>query len=265
MFQILKGGCSSKHPASFRMTRPEGLPNYVILIMKTDCEIYINETQYSVSPGHALLISPNTSYYYGNPNGIYMDDWLHFNIKDMHYFEMKQIALNKPFIIQNTDTYTTLIRQILWENSYGAAPYVLENINSLFTVLFNHLTIAYHDIKHMKPTSDYDKQLELLRFEILNNVADDHNLTRYAKKLGISTSYFQHLYTTFFGISFRQDIIQLRIEQAKYLMNTSTLTLEQISEYCGYQNDVHFYRQFKQITGSTPAKYRKVSTAISSI
>ena len=49
----------------------------------------------------------------------------------------------------------------------------------------------------------------------------------------------------------------MRIEHAKYILTTTDLTLEQIAEICGYSNEVHFYRQFKQITGLTPSKYRK--------
>ena len=35
-----------------------------------------------------------------------------------------------------------------------------------------------------------------------------------------------------------------------------TLTVEEIANLCGYNNTVHFHRQFKQITGMTPGKCR---------
>ena len=90
-----------------------------------------------------------------------------------------------------------------------------------------------------------------------NNPSTPRSLDDYAGRLGISKSYFQHLYTELFSISFQQDIIQFRMEHARYLLTTTDLTLSQIAEICGYNNEVHFYRQFKQLTSITPAQYRK--------
>lgn len=49
----------------------------------------------------------------------------------------------------------------------------------------------------------------------------------------------------------------MRIDYAKYILETSSLSIEQVAEISGYTNEVHFFRQFKQITGITPARYRK--------
>ena len=72
------------------------------------------------------------------------------------------------------------------------------------------------------------------------------NAEDFADTLGISKSYFQHLYKEFFGVSFQQDYIQMRIAYAQDLLETSDMPMEQIAEICGYTNEVHFYRQFKK-------------------
>ena len=53
------------------------------------------------------------------------------------------------------------------------------------------------------------------------------------------------------------DVISSRIERAKSLLMLTDLTARQIAVACGYENETHFSRQFRQITGKTPGEYRK--------
>lgn len=255
--EIIKGGCGTRHPSNYRMSRPEGLTNYVILVIRTSGEFQINGRHHDVSPGHALILAPNTPYFYGNPKGEYMDDWLHFNLDDTSFFQKHGLSTNEPFPIGNTEMFTSFIRQILWEKSYGHPAFSNQNAEAVFTVLINHLTAAYNTKDSLKPFNHFQDQLQLLRLELQHTASGDHNIHEHAHKMGVSESYFQHLYRDFFGISFQQDLIRLRIDYAKYIMTTTDLTLEQIAEVCGYTNEVHFYRQFKKQMGITPSKYRK--------
>ncbi len=256
--RILKGGCNAKHSNAYRMSRPDGLTNYVILIIHTDGDFKINDMYYHVTPGYAVVLAPHTPYSYGNPDGDYIDDWLHFEPEQTDNFSQIFPYTNIPFPIGNIDTFTYLIKQILYENSYTNQKYSNQNIDALFTVLTNHLLSAYADKDAINKSSSFDSKLRLLRLELQNCYSDSekYTISKCAKKLNVSESYFQHLYTNFFGISFQQDLINMRIEHAKYIMATTDLTLKEISEICGYSSEVHFYRQFKQIAGITPAKYR---------
>ncbi len=262
MYHILKGGCDARHPRTYQMSRPEGLPNYVLLIIRSGGDFIINGCLFAVSPGQALLLAPGTSYSYQNPHGEYLDDWLHFMPSEEQPFLQKCPFLNVPFPIGNTERFTFYIRQLLWEAAYTATPYAAQNIQSLFTVLLNHLLVAYTERDRISLTKPYQKQLQELRLDLQNNTAVP-SLAACAARLGISKSYFQHLYTELFGVPFQQDIIRFRINHACYLLTTTDLTLEQVADICGYNNEVHFYRQFKQLTGITPAKYRKHSLATS--
>lgn len=257
MYNVLKGGCGARHPSSFRMSRPEGLPNYVILIVRTVGDFTINEHNYTVNPGTAIILSPTTSYFYGNPNGDYMDDWIHFDVDSNSIFNLHKDMTNIPIPIENIEMFTFLIRQILWEKSYGSPDFSMQNIDALFTVLVNHLITTYENKNNQNPTHHLQEQFKLLRLEMQATFAKNPSIEEYARKMGISSPYFQHLYTDFFGISFRKDLIRMRIDHAKYIIRTTDLTLEQIAEVCGYKSEVHFYRQFRQITGRTPGRYRR--------
>lgn len=257
MFHVINGGCNTKHQKGFHISRPDGLNHYVILIVKSHGKFIINGTSCLAVPGNAIIIAPNTPYSYGNADNSYSDDWLHFEIHNDSCLNKYKMLTNQLFTIKNADIYTFYIRQLLWEASYGSDETTRENTNALFTVLMNHLLMDFLGKNDHTINNSFHVPFQNLRLSIQNSVAEKHTIKRHAKDMGINEYYFQHLYSQFFGISFQQDLIQMRIDHAKYILETTSLTIEQVAEISGYTNDVHFFRQFKQITGMTPAKYRK--------
>ena len=54
-------------------------------------------------------------------------------------------------------------------------------------------------------------------------------------------------------------ILNLRIEQSKKLLNTSSLSVTEIALVCGFDNSNCFSTAFKRICGVTPSEYRRKS------
>lgn len=257
MFQAIKGGCETRHPHPFLLARPNGLPNRVILIVRSAGEFQIGGERFSVTPPQAILLAPHTPYRYGNPNGAYMDDWLHFDTQDEACARRLDAMSNRPFPIGNHRLFTFCIQQILWEESYGDPLSARENVDALFRVLINHLSDAFRSRGEFAARSPFQERMQLLRLEMEHKSHEPHTAAELAQRLSISESYFQSLYKKMFGISFQQDRIRMRIEHAKFVITTTDLPLEQVAEICGYSSEVHFYRQFKKLTGISPGKFRR--------
>ncbi|MDF2923499.1 MAG: AraC family transcriptional regulator [Paenibacillaceae bacterium] len=68
--------------------------------------------------------------------------------------------------------------------------------------------------------------------------------------------------STFFknrrGQTISDYIAEVRIEQAKKLLQNSSLTIAQVAQEVGYANDVGFIRLFKKHEGITPGKFREL-------
>lgn len=257
MPKAIMGGYETRHPRPYLMSRPDGLAHYVLLIIRSGGEFLLDGTVYTVRPGSALVIAPGTSYSYGNPQGDYVDDWLHFSLTEPSRAERIRRMANTPFPVGNMELYTFCIRQILWELSYGDPDYAGENMESLFGLLFNHLFAAWQVRDGRKEEAAYYDELQMVRLDVRNHFSQPHSIEEISRRLGISASYFQFLYKKHFGVSFHDDLIQMRLEQAKYTLLTSSLTIDQVAESCGYSNEVHFYRQFKKRTGVTPSRFRR--------
>lgn len=257
MFTIHKGGCFSRHSAGFIMNRPNGLPYYVLLLIKTDAEITLDGITHHCKPDSALLIRPNTPYSYQNPGKEYLDDWVHFSCdpEDMALFTEE--LFRQSFPVNNIRLLTTYIQQLLWENSFTPAKEKDFYVDSLFRILLQHIIKDFYN-RTVTEYNPYRYKLQKIRLELAAEPYKKHTASEFAKRLDISTSYFQAQYKALFGIPFQSDLIQMRIDHAKELITGTDFPLEQIAYSCGYSSEVHFYRQFLSKTGMTPGDYRKI-------
>jgi len=104
---------------------------------------------------------------------------------------------------------------------------------------------------------DNKEQLYRLRNDIMTKPQLDWNITDIAKSVGISRSYFQRLYRQQFSVSCMDDIIAARMKKACQLLQYTDMRIQEIAIQCGYRNESHFMRQFKEKCGVTALQYRK--------
>lgn len=96
-----------------------------------------------------------------------------------------------------------------------------------------------------------------LRRDIMSQPQLDWSIPGISKKLGISKSHLQRLYRDLFSTSIKDDIISIRMNKAMQLLAHTDFKVQEIAEHCGYNNENHFMRQFKEKTGVTALQYRK--------
>lgn len=258
LFSIINGGINMRHPLTYRMSNPHGISCYVLLSLKSNALFNINGVSMKGRPNTAIIISPNTPYYYENPDGVYIDDWIRFEIHDPTFFGNMGFPLNKLINLADSKHFSIIFQEIIWEFNYSREEFKKQNVSILIQVLINKLMSYYLEIGGEDSYSPFHSKLKELRLRIQSDVMLSYKADKVAAMLGISTSYFQLLYKELFGISFQKDIIGFRIDQAKYLIAHTKLTLNDISEMCGYASEVHFYRQFKKETGRNPSDYREM-------
>lgn len=257
MIQIFDGGIHTKHNRCFIMKRKHGLPEFLLLFIKSEAVFILNGIKTIVSPPSIVLINQKTAYEYANPNGAYIDSWLHFNLNNKNDFPSLDILGNQFFTCRKIPQLETYLEKILWEKEYASTTFKEKNIELLFQLLVNNLIDAYEQKDHLIHNHPYYYSFQELRLKMQVNPTIALSANEVANTLKISVSHFHHLYKAFFQTTFKNDFIRFRIEYVKKMLLTTDLTIEEIMIVCGYQTAVHFYRQFKQITGTTPSDYRK--------
>lgn len=128
-----------------------------------------------------------------------------------------------------------------------------EQINELIAPLCNMLDLSYEsEISDDSSdiTNEVKKYLEQHRAK--NITSDD-----ICKALACSRSHISHQFKTQTGMSIREYLTKLRINDAKHLLKYSELTVTEIAFTTGFSSSNYFTNVFKKELGMSPGTYRK--------
>ena len=77
-----------------------------------------------------------------------------------------------------------------------------------------------------------------------------------SKECAVSEGYLRYRFKQLIGISLGRSCIDITIHKAKRLLATTTLSVGQVGEYCGYDSSYSFSRMFSRETGTSPKNFR---------
>lgn len=103
-----------------------------------------------------------------------------------------------------------------------------------------------------------DPLMQQARILIHRYAYEPLNLKDIALSLNISAVQLTRKFKTAFGTTPIQYLTELRLAKIKKLLLETTLTIDQISECCGYQNGFYLSRIFTRHENVTPSEYRKL-------
>jgi AraC-like DNA-binding protein len=75
--------------------------------------------------------------------------------------------------------------------------------------------------------------------------------------VNLSVTYFGRAFRRSFGEAPHAYLIRRRLEFARHLMLTSDITLSELALACGFSDQAHLCRHFRQSVGSSPAAWRR--------
>lgn len=103
--------------------------------------------------------------------------------------------------------------------------------------------------------------LSSVKKSIAINIGEvDLNRTFIAKYIHMNPDYISYLFHKESGQALTSYILNERISLAKKLLGSSYLTIQAITEQCGFSSTSYFHKQFKRVTGMTPQQYRTSHT-----
>ncbi len=97
---------------------------------------------------------------------------------------------------------------------------------------------------------------------IAEHFADPITLELLAKRFYISKYYLLRSFQNITGYSIQEYVYLYRINQAKRLLETTNMTINEIAPKVGYADVNHFIRTFKRSENITPLRYRKTMQEI---
>lgn len=247
-------GMDYRHDSDFLIDRPNGSGDDLILIFKTPAVIRLNNHIEHIPAGSAVVYSSGFCQYYGADNVEYINHWVHFECRDSSFVQRIGLPFNTVISVKDISAVERYMEFLSIESLSDSAN-AEESTDLLLRLLLTKL--AEGADRHIGSCSPHCAALRELRAAVRRNPADKRSIEELAEAVSLSPSHFQYLYKQEFGVSCYEDILTARLDMAKYYLRSTALPVKRIAELCGYENDVHFIRQFRKRTGMTAGEYRK--------
>lgn len=148
------------------------------------------------------------------------------------------------------------LRSSLEENGVGSRFYADSMATALSAHLLRYYSTRNHQLREHEDGLSKQKLRQAIEY-IEAHLGEDISLTDIANELGMSQYYFCHLFKRSTGISPHQFLIHQRVERAKHLLRQPNRTVTSVAMECGFANQSHFARCFRQCTGMNPNQFRK--------
>ena len=252
--EIISIGHNFKHDSNFNILRPNGLNEYLFLIIRSTALFEINGQKLHIKPNSMILIDKNTPHFFYADSDLFINDWiaLTFNEKESLQYTENNIKLNTFFSSSDTLICSEMIKYIQNEIISNGL-FKENNIKSMLQIILNKL--QENSVTH-NLNKKYYNELQKLRDRIYSNPTEKFTIEQLANEVHLSKSYFQYCYKLYFKASPFSDVVNSRIEYSKQLLLSTNFSIAEIAEIIGYANDIQFIKQFKKITKKTPKRYR---------
>lgn len=250
--------CNSIHSNNFSISRPSGNTSYLLLYVKTPAVFELNGTVTHTEPNQLIIMDIGFPYKYSANKSYYINDWMYFENISSGFFSSIGLPLNTLIQVQDTDFVTDIFKKILYEfNSDGINR--MQTMSFLLHALFMKASEFYNNMLNNYTFSPYSQRLIQLRNDIYANPAYKWTIDEMASQLNICPTYLQRLYKEQFDTTLIEDVIESRLSYSTNFLTHDSISISEIAKLCGYNNDVHFMRQFKKRYNMTPTAYRNLN------
>ena len=198
----------------------------------------INGKQAVSDEYHAVILPKGMSYsLYGNKSGIF--PVINFDCKEFLCGEVISLP------IQSADTYIKDFEKM------KALSLFEENRAKMMSVFYN--------ILHRLSTESSVRSVIIPAIRYIESNYQNPKLSNaeLAEKCNISEVYFRKIFTENYKTTPKQFIMDIRINKAKQFLSDGLIKVGAVAEQCGFSNQYHFCRLFKEKTGITPSEYMK--------
>jgi AraC-like DNA-binding protein len=213
---------------------------------------------HSILADHYFIIPAGMSHAYHsdekNPWSIY---WIHFSgTKACLFARMacQSVGIERGITSRISDRID-LFSEIFRNLDRGFSIENLEYINLCLSYLLSSFTHA-SQFRVVKQAGENDPVTQTINF-MLENLTRKLKLSDIASETRLSASYYSAIFQIRTGHSPIEYFIQLKIQRACRLLDTSGWLIADVSREIGFDDQFYFSRIFRKVMGMSPIEYRK--------
>lgn len=258
--RIIAVGVNDTRANDFKIHRPDGRSDYLFVLFKSTSKVMVDGEYKNAAFGSFIVFDKHKiQSYFGCGEEPLLHDFMHFDFDD-DYERLLFSEIPKGELIDAAfpDSISNVLSEI--KNEFQSPPnkYKTEILTNLGTAFLYRIKNEAEKATANNKGGGYFSELYSLRLNIYKNPSADWTIESMSRELLLSRSYFQYLYKNLFGVPCNEDVINARITYAKMLLTSTTLTVSDVAQQCGYSNTEHFIRQFKSRSGVSPHKFRNI-------
>lgn len=208
-----------------------------------------NET-FSLAEGQSFLVLPNTSVqYFADPGDPWEYIWVGFDGVDAaRYMELTSLTPQNPILSEDT-RLGELVEEIY--QSFGDT--VRENLTMTARLydLVSHLITTYG----REEAFEHLDCAEAAARYIMAHFAEPVTVEEIARRFSISHSSLYRKFMRRYNMSPKRFLLEFRIDRACQLLETTSYSVQEISNSVGFEDPFYFSRVFKEIRGESPRRY----------
>lgn len=139
--------------------------------------------------------------------------------------------------------------------------YYLQDFNSWNDAFlyFENLSRHIFDIQASKQYDKSERLINQIKLYIEEHLAESLTLTVIARVVNYNETYISRLFKQLSGTSLTEYITQERIKKAKYLLSSTSESMQDIAAALGFDTSQYFSSVFKKSTGISPSEYRRTA------
>lgn len=223
---------------------------YLIYVIDGQLSIDIDGSEHIAKKGSAVIFPPKYKYKYGGKPPVHYL-YVHFTGSYADKFLRECGFDNLPCIIENDFSvelerrFNLLINTFLFNESLS--------IQKCACLLQEILIDIYKDAEEKANDSPLGASLKYIHSSFRSKI----EIPYLANLENLSNSRYITLFKKQMGKSPNEYIIDLRLQLAKNLLDNTNMSIRQISESVGYNDQYFFSRLFKKHLGISPQNYRK--------
>lgn len=212
-----------------------------------------NGKEYALTPQTVFIIDCDEYQYYGTEGEYWHFYYVHFlGASGKELLSLFSDDENYCAKVIDEASFTQTILDLM---HYGTTSLPYDVLKS--SILLNNLFLQLISEKNASPQPDNAYNVVRTALEMIKaDYSKKLTLSDLAQRSFISKYHFLRLFYKITGMTPMDYLSSFRISKAKTLLQTTDLSIEQISASVGYENTSSFIRAFKKHTGITPRKFQ---------
>lgn len=237
----------------------------ILFITKGSAEIYVNQIKHIARAGDVAIFSRYENHSINIISSEYERYVLRINpftsVADAKEYSL---LLNRPFGFNNILNVTEYKNELceLFQKIEKEKNSESKMKDEMQQLLLRQLLIMLYRC-NPDNFSPFDEEKFGVVYEIQkefeSNCKEEYSLKQLSEKYHISVSTLSHQFKKITGFSVFEYLYLCRIARAKYLLTKTNLSISEIVEECGFNDNSNFSRTFKRNIGVTPSAFRNRS------